>query len=396
MLGLMGCGAATWASGSSWGFSPSAPLLQAQLFLRVTSVVLQAVRDYADQTPPLPKACSTTGHMVAIIGAVGDVQFGEELPPILNALEVQGRENKLVLEMAQSLSERTTRTIAMDGMESIVRGQNVLESGAPVKIPVGPETLGRFVNVTGEPLMRGMNFEQEILVAGIKIMDLLHFTGAGIGKTVLIIELINNAVKPDNDLYHEMIESGDINLKNSTSNVALIYDQMNELSAEYFRGQEGQDVLLLIDNIFLGYQPTLATDMCTTQKRIITTQKGSITPLRLSTHLVVLSHVIAELGIYPAMDSLDSTSCIMGPIVGNEHYDVASGDYKSLQDIIAILGMDELSEEKLTVSCALKIQLFLSQSFQVAEVFTCHIMGLYMVRPIEEAVAKADKCTEEH
>ncbi|KAB0387181.1 hypothetical protein FD755_002137 [Muntiacus reevesi] len=393
MLGLMGCGAATWASGSLWGCSPSAPLLQAQLFLRVTSV-----------------PCSTTGHMVAIIGAVGDVQFGEELPPILNALEVQGRETKL----------RTIRTIAMDGMESIVRGQNVLDSGASVKIPVGPETLGRFVNVTGEPLMRGMNFEQEILVAGIKIMDLLapyvkggkiqHFTACG---EYSVFAGVGERMQEDNDLYHEMIESGDINLKNSTSNVALIYDQMNELSAEYFRGQEGQDVLLLIDNIFLGYQPTLATDMCTTQKRIITTQKGSITPLRLSTHLVVLSHVIAELGIYPAMDSLDSTSCIMGPIVGNEHYDVASGvqkillllllrlghhlqDYKSLQDIIAILGMDELSEEKLTVSCALKIQLFLSQSFQVAEVFTCHIMGLYMVRPIEEAVAKADKRTEEH
>ena len=156
MLGLMGCVAATWALGSLWGFSPSALLRQAQLFLTVTSVVLQAVRDYADQTPPLPKACSTTGHMVAIIGAVGDVQFGEELPSILNALEVQGRETKLVLEMAQSFSKRTIRTIAMDGMESMVRGQNILDSRALIKIPVGPETSGRFLNVTGEPLMRGV------------------------------------------------------------------------------------------------------------------------------------------------------------------------------------------------------------------------------------------------
>ncbi|RLV62789.1 hypothetical protein DV515_00018942 [Chloebia gouldiae] len=444
----------------------------------------------------------------------------------------------------------------MDGTEGLVRGQKVLDSGAPIRIPVGPETLGRIMNVIGEPIdERGpiktkqfaaihaeapefveMSVEQEILVTGIKVVDLLApyakggkiglFGGAGVGKTVLIMELINNVAKAHggysvfagvgertregNDLYHEMIESGVINLKDATSKVALVYGQMNEppgararvaltglTVAEYFRDQEGQDVLLFIDNIFrftqagsevsallgripsaVGYQPTLATDMGTMQERITTTRKGSITsvqaiyvpaddltdpaPATTFAHLdatTVLSRAIAELGIYPAVDPLDSTSRIMDPnIVGPEHYDVARGvqkilqvrglgqplpvgcwgggsalvthplcpppqDYKSLQDIIAILGMDELSEEdKLTVARARKIQRFLSQPFQVAEVFTGHMgklvplketikgfkqilageydhlpeQAFYMVGPIEEAVAKAEKLAEEH
>ncbi|XP_005061470.2 PREDICTED: ATP synthase subunit beta, mitochondrial, partial [Ficedula albicollis] len=488
---------------------------------------LPAGRDYAAQAAPAAKAGSTTGRIVAVIGAVVDVQFDEGLPPILNALEVQGRETRLVLEVAQHLGENTVRTIAMDGTEGLVRGQKVLDSGAPIRIPVGPETLGRIMNVIGEPIdERGpiktkqfaaihaeapefveMSVEQEILVTGIKVVDLLApyakggkiglFGGAGVGKTVLIMELINNVAKAHggysvfagvgertregNDLYHEMIESGVINLKDATSKVALVYGQMNEppgararvaltglTVAEYFRDQEGQDVLLFIDNIFrftqagsevsallgripsaVGYQPTLATDMGTMQERITTTRKGSITsvqaiyvpaddltdpaPATTFAHLdatTVLSRAIAELGIYPAVDPLDSTSRIMDPnIVGPEHYDVARGvqkilqDYKSLQDIIAILGMDELSEEdKLTVARARKIQRFLSQPFQVAEVFTGHMgklvplketikgfkqilageydhlpeQAFYMVGPIEEAVAKAEKLAEEH
>ncbi|ETE73876.1 ATP synthase subunit beta, mitochondrial, partial [Ophiophagus hannah] len=532
-------------------------------------VVLSFVgRNYAAQTSPAAKAGAVTGHIVAVIGAVVDVQFDEALPPILNALEVQGRDTRLVLEVAQHLGENTVRTIAMDGTEGLVRGQKVLDSGAPIRIPVGPETLGRIMNVIGEPIdERGpiktkqfaaihaeapefveMSVEQEILVTGIKVVDLLApyakggkiaklndfrsseiaeaihllrrkmgnckgarnrslvlkqlfssglFGGAGVGKTVLIMELINNVAKAHggysvfagvgertregNDLYHEMIESGVINLKDTTSKVALVYGQMNEppgararvaltglTVAEYFRDQEGQDVLLFIDNIFrftqagsevsallgripsaVGYQPTLATDMGTMQERITTTRKGSITsvqaiyvpaddltdpaPATTFAHLdatTVLSRAIAELGIYPAVDPLDSTSRIMDPnIVGQEHYDVARGvqkilqDYKSLQDIIAILGMDELSEEdKLTVARARKIQRFLSQPFQVAEVFTGHAgklvplketikgfqqiltgeydhlpeQAFYMVGPIEEAVAKADKLAEEH
>ncbi|XP_037510918.1 ATP synthase subunit beta, mitochondrial [Rhipicephalus sanguineus] len=415
------------------------------------------------------------GHIVAVIGAVVDVQFDDNLPPILNALEVEGRKPRLVLEVAQHLGENTVRTIAMDGTEGLVRGQKVKDTQSPIKIPVGPETLGRIMNVIGEPIdERGpipsdkflsihqeapefveMSVEQEILVTGIKVVDLLApyskggkiglFGGAGVGKTVLIMELINNVAKAHggysvfagvgertregNDLYHEMIEGGVISLKDKNSKVSLVYGQMNEppgararvaltgLSvAEYFRDQEGQDVLLFIDNIFrftqagsevsallgripsaVGYQPTLATDMGTMQERITTTKKGSITsvqaiyvpaddltdpaPATTFAHLdatTVLSRGIAELGIYPAVDPLDSTSRIMDPnVVGQEHYDIARGvqkilqDYKSLQDIIAILGMDELSEEdKLTVSRARKIQRFLSQPFQVAEVFT--------------------------
>ncbi|KAI1299344.1 ATP synthase subunit beta, mitochondrial [Halotydeus destructor] len=466
------------------------------------------------------------GRIVAVIGAVVDVQFDDELPPILNALEVENRSPRLVLEVAQHLGENTVRTIAMDGTEGLVRGHNVVDTGAPIRIPVGPECLGRIMNVIGEPIdERGpittsktapihadapeyteMSVEQEILETGIKVVDLLApyskggkiglFGGAGVGKTVLIMELINNIAKAHggysvfagvgertregNDLYHEMIEGGVISLKDKTSKVALVYGQMNEppgararvaltgLSvAEYFRDQEGQDVLLFIDNIFrftqagsevsallgripsaVGYQPTLATDMGSMQERITTTKKGSITsvqaiyvpaddltdpaPATTFAHLdatTVLSRGIAELGIYPAVDPLDSTSRIMDPnVVGHEHYGVARGvqkilqDYKSLQDIIAILGMDELSEEdKITVSRARKIQRFLSQPFQVAEVFTGqqgkyvslketikgfqsilageydHLpeIAFYMVGPIEEVAEKAKKLAAE-
>ncbi|CAL7933376.1 unnamed protein product [Xylocopa violacea] len=460
-------------------------------------------RDYA-------KAASSKGgaqgKIVAVIGAVVDVQFDDALPPILNALEVQNRTPRLVLEVAQHLGENTVRTIAMDGTEGLIRGQTVLDSGYPIRIPVGAETLGRIINVIDAPEFVDMSVEQEILVTGIKVVDLLApyakggkiglFGGAGVGKTVLIMELINNVAKAHggysvfagvgertregNDLYHEMIESGVISLKDKTSKVALVYGQMNEppgararvaltglTVAEYFRDQEGQDVLLFIDNIFrftqagsevsallgripsaVGYQPTLATDMGSMQERITTTKKGSITsvqaiyvpaddltdpaPATTFAHLdatTVLSRAIAELGIYPAVDPLDSTSRIMDPnIIGPEHYNVARGvqkilqDYKSLQDIIAILGMDELSEEdKLTVARARKIQRFLSQPFQVAEVFTGHagklvpleetikgfkkILGgeydhlpevaFYMVGPIEEVVAKAESLAKQ-
>ncbi len=466
------------------------------------------------------------GKIVAVIGAVVDVQFDEGLPPILNALEVQGRTSRLVLEVAQHLGENTCRTIAMDGTEGLVRGDKCLDIGSPIRIPVGPETLGRIMNVIGEPIdERGpipterraaihqeapefveMNVAQEILVTGIKVVDLLApyakggkiglFGGAGVGKTVLIMELINNVAKAHggysvfagvgertregNDLYHEMIEGGVISLKDDTSKVALVYGQMNEppgararvaltglTVAEYFRDQEGQDVLLFIDNIFrftqagsevsallgripsaVGYQPTLATDMGTMQERITTTKKGSITsvqaiyvpaddltdpaPATTFAHLdatTVLSRGIAEMGIYPAVDPLDSSSRIMDPnVVGEEHYSIARGvqkilqDYRSLQDIIAILGMDELTEEdKLTVSRARKISRFLSQPFQVAEVFTGspgklvpladtikgfksilngeqdHLpdIAFNMVGPIEEVADKAEKLSEE-
>merc|ERR1712174_62390 len=384
---------------------------------------------------------------------------------------------RLVLEVAQHLGQNTVRTIAMDATERLVRGQSVLDTGAPIKVPVGPATLGRIINVIGEPIdERGPIHTDfyasihadapeltdtvgaaEILETGIKVVDLIApyskggkiglFGGAGVGKTVFIMELINNVAKAHggysvfagvgertregNDLYHEMIEGGVISLKDDKSKVALVYGQMNEppgararvaltglTVAEYFRDAEGQDVLLFIDNIFrftqagsevsallgripsaVGYQPTLATDMGAMQERITTTQKGSITsvqavyvpaddltdpaPATTFAHLdatTVLSRQIAELGIYPAVDPLDSTSRIMDPnIIGAEHYGIARGiqkilqDYKSLQDIIAILGMDELSEEdKLTVARARKIQRFLSQPFQVAEVFTGH------------------------
>merc|ERR1712033_81725 len=428
------------------------------------------------------------GQVVSVIGAVVDVQFDEGLPEILNALTVVGREPKLILEVAQHLGENTVRTIAMDGTEGLVRGNVVEDEGLPISIPVGQETLGRIINVIGDPIdERGpiptdkrqsihaeapdfdeMSVEQEILVTGIKVVDLLApyckggkidlFGGAGVGKTVLIMELINNVAKAHggfsvfagvgertregNDLYHEMIEGGVISLKDKTSKVALVYGQMNEppgararvaltglTVAEYFRDQEGQDVLLFIDNIFrftqagsevsallgripsaVGYQPTLATDMGTMQERITTTKKGSITsvqaifvpaddltdpaPATTFAHLdatTVLSRGIAELGIYPAVDPLDSNSRILDPnVVGDLHYDTARAvqkilqDYKSLQDIIAILGMDELSEEdKLTVARARKMMKFLSQPFQVAEVFT-GMEGKYV--PLKETI----------
>ncbi|PIO30693.1 hypothetical protein AB205_0026790 [Aquarana catesbeiana] len=378
MLGAVG----RCSAGALKAFKPAASALQG--LLRSAPAALHSRRDYAAQTSPAAKPGVASGRIVAVIGAVVDVQFDEDLPPILNALEVQGRDTRLVLEVAQHLGENTVRTIAMDGTEGLVRGQRVLDAGTPIKIPVGPETLGRIMNVIGEPIdERGpittkqsaaihaeapefveMSVEQEILVTGIKVVDLLApyakggkiglFGGAGVGKTVLIMELINNVAKAHggysvfagvgertregNDLYHEMIESGVINLKDTTSKA--IYVPADDLT-----------------------DPAPATTFA---------------------HLdatTVLSRAIAELGIYPAVDPLDSTSRIMDPnIVGHEHYDVARGvqkilqDYKSLQDIIAILGMDELSEEdKLTVARARKIQRFLSQPFQVAEVFTGHL-----------------------
>ena len=466
------------------------------------------------------------GKITQIIGAVVDVKFDGELPEILTALECKNGENRLVLEVAQHLGETSVRTIAMDATEGLKRGDEVTDTGAPIKVPVGPETLGRIVNVIGEPIdekgevktkeswpihsaapeFNDQSTETEILVTGIKVVDLLApyakggkiglFGGAGVGKTVLIMELINNVAKAHggfsvfagvgertregNDLYHEMIESGVIKTEGSGSKAALVYGQMNEppgararvaLSgltvAEYFRDQEGQDVLFFVDNIFrftqagsevsallgripsaVGYQPTLATDMGNLQERITTTNKGSITsvqaiyvpaddltdpaPATSFAHLdatTVLSRQIAELGIYPAVDPLDSTSRILDPrIVGDEHYRVAREvqkilqTYKSLQDIIAILGMDELSEEdKLIVARARKIQRFLSQPFFVAEVFTgspgklvdlestikgfdaiCkgeydHLpeAAFYMVGTIEEAIEKAEKMAKD-
>ena len=415
------------------------------------------------------------GAITQVLGAVVDVQFEEDLPAILNALETENQGQRLVLEVAQHLGESTVRTVAMDSTDGLVRGQKVADTGGPITVPVGQATLGRIMNVIGEPIdERGpiesevrlpihrpappfvdQSTEQEILVTGIKVIDLLApyakggkiglFGGAGVGKTVIIMELIDNIAKTHggfsvfagvgertregNDLYHEMIESGVIKLGEKGSKAALIYGQMNEppgararvgLSgltvAEYFRDEEGQDVLLFIDNIFrftqagsevsallgripsaVGYQPTLATEMGNLQERITSTHKGSITsvqaiyvpaddltdpaPATSFAHLdatTVLSRQIAELGIYPAVDPLDSTSRMLDPrIVGDEHYGVATRvqeilqTYKSLQDIIAILGMDELSEEdKLTVARARKIQRFLSQPFHVAEVFT--------------------------
>jgi F-type H+/Na+-transporting ATPase subunit beta len=416
------------------------------------------------------------GHVTQVLGAVVDVQFDGHLPAILNALHTDNHGNRLVLEVAQHLGESTVRTIAMDGTDGLTRGQEVLDTGEPIEVPVGRETLGRILNVIGEPvdergpvdaklrmpihasapLLVDQSTETEILVTGIKVVDLLTpypkggkiglFGGAGVGKTVIIMELINNIAKAHggfsvfagvgertregNDLYHEMIESGVINLEDlPQSKVALIYGQMNEppgararvgltglTVAEHFRDEEGQDVLLFIDNIFrftqagsevsallgripsaVGYQPTLGTDMGALQERITSTNKGSITsvqaiyvpaddltdpaPATAFSHLdatTVLSRQIAELGIYPAVDPLDSTSRILEPgVVGEEHYRVAREvqstlqRYKSLQDIIAILGMDELSEEdKLVVARARKLQRFLSQPFHVAEVFT--------------------------
>jgi F-type H+/Na+-transporting ATPase subunit beta len=462
------------------------------------------------------------GKITQIIGAVVDVKFDGDLPEILSALECKNGDNRLVLEVAQHLGESTVRTIAMDATEGLKRGDEVTNTKAPIQVPVGPETLGRIINVIGEPIdekgevktkekwpihraapeFSEQSTETEILVTGIKVVDLLApyakggkiglFGGAGVGKTVLIMELINNVAKAHggfsvfagvgertregNDLYHEMIDSGVIKKDGAGSKAALVYGQMNEppgararvaltglTVAEYFRDQEGQDVLFFVDNIFrftqagsevsallgripsaVGYQPTLATDMGNLQERITTTNKGSITsvqaiyvpaddltdpaPATSFAHLdatTVLSRQIAEIGIYPAVDPLDSTSRILDPrIVGDEHYRVAREvqkilqTYKSLQDIIAILGMDELSEEdKLIVARARKIQRFLSQPFFVAEVFTgspgklvdldstikgfaaiCkgdydHLpeAAFYMVGTIEEAIEKAKK-----
>ena len=469
---------------------------------------------------------SKKGNITQVIGAVVDVKFDGELPEILTALECDNGGNRLVLEVAQHLGESSVRTIAMDSTEGLKRGDEVKDTGAPIQVPVGPETLGRIVNVIGEPIdekgqistkenwpihrqapsFNDQSTETEILVTGIKVIDLLApyakggkiglFGGAGVGKTVIIMELINNIAKAHggfsvfagvgertregNDLYHEMIESGVIKPEGTGSKAALVYGQMNEppgararvaltglTVAEYFRDQEGQDVLFFVDNIFrftqagsevsallgripsaVGYQPTLATDMGNLQERITTTNKGSITsvqaiyvpaddltdpaPATSFSHLdatTVLSRQIAELGIYPAVDPLDSTSRILDPrIVGDEHYRVAREvqkvlqTYKSLQDIIAILGMDELSEEdKLIVARARKIQRFLSQPFFVAEVFTgspgklvdldstikgfdaiCkgeydHLpeAAFYMVGTIEEAIDKAKKMEKE-
>ena len=433
-------------------------------------------------------ATNIVGKITQVMGAVVDVQFGDDLPAILNALECHNHGNRLVLEVAQHLGESTVRTIAMDITDGLVRGQEVTDSGGPITVPVGPETLGRLINVIGEPIDgRGpvnaklrapihrsapafvdQSTESEILVTGIKVVDLLEpypkggkvglFGGAGVGKTVIIMELINNIAKAHsgysvfagvgertregNDLYHEMIQSGVINLDGEGSKAALVYGQMNEppgararvgltglTLAEYFRDEEGQDVLLFIDNIFrftqagsevsallgrmpsaVGYQPTLASDMGNLQERITSTTKGSITsvqaiyvpaddltdpaPATSFAHLdatTVLSRQIAELGIYPAVDPLDSTSRMLDPrVVGGAHYDIAREvqrvlqTYKSLQDIIAILGMDELSEDdKLTVARARKIQRFLSQPFHVAEVFTGHA-GVFV--PLEETI----------
>ncbi len=420
-------------------------------------------------------ATNSSGHISQVMGAVVDVQFEGDLPNIMNALETSNQDKRLVLEVAQHLGENTVRTIAMDATEGLVRGQDVRDTGESIKVPVGPETLGRILNVIGEPIdergpveaaeslpihrdapeLTDQSTEAEVLVTGIKVIDLLEpyvkggkiglFGGAGVGKTVIIMELINNIAKAHggysvfagvgertregNDLYHEMIESGVIDLEGGNSKAALVYGQMNEppgararvgLSgltlAEYFRDAEGQDVLLFIDNIFrftqagsevsallgripsaVGYQPTLATEMGNLQERITSTTRGSITsvqaiyvpaddltdpaPATSFAHLdatTVLSRQIAELGIYPAVDPLDSTSRILDPrVIGEEHYQVARSvqevlqRYRSLQDIIAILGMDELSEEdKLVVARARKIQRFLSQPFHVAEVFT--------------------------
>ena len=463
------------------------------------------------------------GKVTQVIGAVVDVQFDGALPAILNALETDNNGKRLVLEVAQHLGENTVRTIAMDATEGLVRGAAVKDLGAPISVPVGDATLGRILNVIGEPVdekgpvsaaqTRAIHqpapqfseqaTESQVLVTGIKVIDLLApyakggtiglFGGAGVGKTVLIMELINNIAKvhsgysvfagvgertrEGNDLYHEMIESGVIKIDNLTeSKVALVYGQMNEppgararvaltglTLAEQFRDQSGTDVLFFVDNIFrftqagsevsallgripsaVGYQPTLATDMGALQERITSTKQGSITsvqaiyvpaddltdpaPATSFAHLdatTVLSRAISELGIYPAVDPLDSTSRLLDPaVIGEEHYNVARAvqgilqRYKSLQDIIAILGMDELSEEdKLTVARARKIQRFLSQPFDVAKVFTGsdgvqvplektiasfkavvngeydHLpeAAFYMVGDIDEVIAKAQR-----
>ncbi|MBM5781861.1 MAG: F0F1 ATP synthase subunit beta [Pelagibacterales bacterium] len=471
---------------------------------------------------------SNKGKITQVISAVVDVEFENgQMPAIYNALECVNNGKKLILEVALHVGERTVRTIAMDSTDGLTRGLEVVDTGKPISVPVGEATLGRIMNVIGEPIdekgvieskelfpihaaapeLVDQATETEILVTGIKVIDLLApyakggkiglFGGAGVGKTVLIMELINNVAKAHsgysvfagvgertregNDLYHEMMDSGVIDINNlKNSKVALVYGQMNEppgararvaltglTQAEYFRDKEGRDVLFFVDNVFrftqagsevsallgripsaVGYQPTLATEMGAMQERITSTKNGSITsvqaiyvpaddltdpaPATSFSHLdatTVLSRQIAEIGIYPAVDPLDSTSRILDPrIVGQEHYDVAREvqkilqAYKSLQDIIAILGMDELSEEdKLTVARARKIQRFLSQPFHVAEVFTgapgkwvalkdtinsfkeiCsgkydHLpeAAFYMVGGIDEAIAKGEKLLKE-
>jgi F-type H+-transporting ATPase subunit beta len=481
--------------------------------------------------PEMTSPSNLVGRVSQVIGAVVDVSFEGELPPILGALETEVDGRRLVLEVAQHLGENVVRTIAMDSTDGLTRGQTVRSTGAQIQVPVGPKTLGRIMNVIGEPIdERGpigsdqfssihaeapafvdQSTEAAILVTGIKVIDLLApyakggkiglFGGAGVGKTVLIQELINNIAKghggvsvfagvgertrEGNDLYHEFLDAGviakdaDGNPTPEGSKVALVFGQMNEppgararvalsglTQAEYFRDVEGQDVLFFVDNIFrftqagsevsallgripsaVGYQPTLSTDMGALQERITSTNKGSITsvqaiyvpaddltdpaPATSFAHLdatTTLSRAISELGIYPAVDPLDSVSRVLTPaVVGQEHYEVARAvqetlqKYKSLQDIIAILGMDELSEEdKLVVSRARKIQRFLSQPFHVAEVFTGipgkfvqvedtvrsfkavvngeydHLpeAAFYMVGGIEEAVAKAEKLAQ--
>ena len=471
-------------------------------------------------------AKNNAGAISQVTGAVVDVKFEGDLPYILSALVVENKGKRLILEVAQHLGESVVRCIAMDSTDGLVRGQKATDTGAPISMPVGPGTLGRIMNVVGEPIDgRGpINAKEyypihraapsfadqatsaEIFVTGIKVIDLLEpyvkggkvglFGGAGVGKTVLIQELINNIAKQHggysvfagvgertregNDLYHEFIESKIIDLEGNNSRVALVFGQMNEppgararvalsglTQAEYFRDAEGKDVLFFVDNIFrftqagsevsallgripsaVGYQPTLATDMGALQERITSTKKGSITsvqaiyvpaddltdpaPAASFAHLdatTVLSRAISDLGIYPAVDPLDSTSRALDPlIVGEEHYQCARDvqrilqTYKSLQDIIAILGMDELSEEdRLTVARARKIQRFLSQPFHVAEVFTGnpgvfvkledtvkgfkgivkgdydHLpeQAFYMVGTIEQAVEKAKKLAAE-
>ncbi|MCB9981122.1 MAG: F0F1 ATP synthase subunit beta [Rhodospirillales bacterium] len=474
------------------------------------------------------KATGAVGTILQVLGAVVDVQFNEgEVPAILNALETDNQGNRLVLEVAQHLGENTVRAIAMDMTDGLVRGAEVVDTGAGISVPVGPEVLSRIMNVTGEvidegpalktkarweihraaPAFEDQATEVEQLVTGIKVVDLLCpyakggkiglFGGAGVGKTVTIQELINNIAKghggvsvfggvgertrEGNDLYHEMMEAGVIKEHDyKNSKVALVFGQMNEppgararvalsalTMAEYFRDEEGQDVLFFLDNIFrftqagsevsallgripsaVGYQPTLSTEMGNMQERITSTNKGSITsiqavyvpaddltdpaPATTFAHLdatTVLSRAISEMGIYPAVDPLDSTSRILDPrVIGQEHYDVASRvqqtlqQYKNLQDIIAILGMDELSEEdKLVVARARKIQRFLSQPFHVAEVFTgtpgvfCQLedtikgfkaivdgqydhlpeSAFYMIGTIDQAVEKAKKMAAE-
>ena len=486
----------------------------------------------ATQSVSTTASSANAGRITQVIGAVVDVAFEDSLPFILTALETEVAGRRLVLEVAQHLGEGIVRTIAMDSTDGLVRGQQVIDTGSQIRVPVGPETLGRILNVIGEPIdERGpisaaqtapihaeapafidQSTETSILVTGIKVVDLLApyskggkiglFGGAGVGKTVLIQELINNIAKghggvsvfagvgertrEGNDLYYEFLDAGviakdaDGNPQSEGSKVALVFGQMNEppgararvalsglTNAEYFRDVEGQDVLFFVDNIFrftqagsevsallgripsaVGYQPTLATDMGALQERITSTNRGSITsvqaiyvpaddltdpaPATSFAHLdatTTLSRQIAELGIYPAVDPLDSTSRVLEPrVVGQEHYETARAvqsilqRYKSLQDIIAILGMDELSEEdKLTVARARKIQRFLSQPFHVAEVFTGQpgvfvqledtIKGFkaivageydhlpeaafYMVGTIEQAVEKAQKLAAE-